>query len=134
MAFNDLITIVKGDNYSIFVNQQKNRVYLTLVGYWQSPSDFTDYLDAINCVLGKVTKDFTILVDMTRYSGSAYELNDIHIRAQKLSIEAGVKRIAEVIPANPLIKMLSEVYSKKSGALPMTFNDIHHAERWLDLY
>ena len=77
---------------------------------------------------------FTVLVDMLQYNGTSSELHHLHVEAQRIAVEAGVSRIAEMFSKNPVLKTFSQTYSKKTGAVTMEFNDKTHAERWLNLY
>ena len=134
MADADMVLVAKDDYYIIYVNNRKNRMYTVLIDFWQNTSDIPNYINDVASALEKLSPGFTLLMDLTRFNGASYEMSNNYVEAQKLAVEAGCKRIAEVIPSNPLIKMLSKDYSKKTGASVMTFNDIKHAERWLDLY
>lgn len=134
MELDKPIVITKNDYYTITVDQSKNRGYLTLKGYWGSPSDIPNYISDVQASIQKLSKGFTLLVDLTQYNGTSAELYHVHIESLKLAVSAGLSRAAEVFSKNPLLKVLFDTYSKESGANTMAFQDDTQAEKWLDLY
>lgn len=134
MLANDHKINVRNYYYIIEVNGRRNRLYLTLMDYWQDQSKVSDFISDIQEAIQEMSTGFTILADLTCYNGTSKELHYLHIEAQKLAVEAGVSRVGEVFPANPVIKVFSDAYSKETGAKTMAFNDKEHAERWLDFY
>lgn len=126
------MTIAKNNYYTIEINQLKNRAYLTLMGYWNNPSDF---ISDIEFGIRKLSTGFTTLVNLTQYTGTSKELLNLHVDAQKISVEAGLSRVAEVFSRNPLVlKLFADSYAKESGAMTMAFQDTSQSEKWLDLY
>ncbi len=130
----NLITVVKNNYYVLTVDQVKNRAYMTLMGYWKSQSEVSNFIPDIEKAIRKVVPGFTILIDFTQYTGSSSELFNMHVEAQRIVLKAEVSRAAEVILDNPVLKMFSVAYSKESGLSPLSFKNRLHAERWLDLY
>lgn len=128
------ITIAKNDLYDISVDKEKNRAYLILKGAWVSSSGLEDYISDINLGINELKPNFTLLADLTQYTGTSSELSGIHIEALKLAVNSGLKRAAEVFSNNPLLKVLFECYAKETGANTMEFIDVRQAEKWLDLY
>jgi len=128
------ITIAKNDFYTISIDKQKNRGYLILKGKWETSSGLENYISYIKAGVSELKSNFTLLVDLTQYTGTSSELYSIHIDALKLAVNSGLKRVAEVFGHNPLLKVLFECYAKESGANTMEFTDAQQAERWLDLY
>lgn len=134
MSNNEIIIIAIRDYYEIKINQEKNRAYIKLSDYWKYTSEASEYIEHIISGVQKLTKGFTVLVDMIEYNGTSSDLHHLHVEAQRISVEAGVSRFAEVFNNNPILKTFSDIYSKESGAITMAFHDKTHAERWLDLY
>lgn len=128
------ITIAKNDFYTIILDKEKNRAYLTLKGKWETVSGLGNYISDVKLGIKELKANFTILADLTQYSGTSSELYSIHIDALKLAVNAGLKRAAEVFGNNPLLKLIFECYAKESGAITMEFTDMYQAEKWLDLY
>jgi hypothetical protein len=135
MTNNGIILIAKNNFYKIEISKLKNRGYLTLTDYWNNPSDFSEFINDIKLSSKKLVSGFTFLVNLTQYTGTSMELINLHIDAQKILVNAGLSRVAEVFAGNPLIlKLFAESYSKESGAIKMTFENIQIADKWLDYY
>lgn len=128
------VTIAKNDLYTISIDKEKNRGYLTLKGKWETFLGLETYISDVKLAIKELKANFTLLVDLTQYSETSSELYNIHIDALKLAVNAGLKRAAEVFGNNPLLKVIFECYAKESGAITMEFNDMLQAENWLDLY
>jgi tRNA U34 5-methylaminomethyl-2-thiouridine-forming methyltransferase MnmC len=126
--------LVYNDYYEIDIDQQKNRAYLTLQGFWQDRTSIETYLQDIQSALEKLQDSFTLMVDLTHYDGTSSGMHSIHVEAQKLAMLKHLSKIAEIFSENPMVKMFSEMYSKESGINAMAFKNKEHAERWLDLY
>jgi hypothetical protein len=126
--------LVYNDHYAIDIDQQKNRVYLVLQGFWQHKSSVENFLEDIQTALEKVQDNFTLIVDLTHYDGTSSGMHNIHVEAQKLAKQKHLSKIAEIFSENQMVKMFSEMYSKESGINTMAFKSMDHAERWLDLY
>jgi hypothetical protein len=134
MMESDSILIASNDHYILVVDLQKNRAYLTLLGYWKSLSDVSGFIDDIRTGVQELSYGFTMLADMTSYDGTSSGLHHLHFEAQKIAVAAGVSRVAEIFNKNPILKSFADMYSKESGAITMPFLEKLHAERWLDLY
>ena len=128
------IKVVYNDHYSIDIDQQKNRAYLALQGFWKDKSAVGNFLDDIRLALEKLQDNFTLIVDLTHYDGISSGMHHIHVEAQKLAGQKHLNKIAEIFSENQMVKMFSEMYSKESGINTMAFKSVEHAERWLDLY
>lgn len=133
MGFNKLV-ISKTSTYILEIDERKNRAYLTLFGFWQVKTDIENYINDIQTGLERMSNNFTLLVDLTQYNGTTPEFQYLHIETQRMAINKGLSRIAEIFASNPIIKIFFETYAKESGANTMSFSNIDHAERWLDLY
>lgn len=125
--------IAKTDFYSIEVDTIKNRMYLTIVGFWRNSTVVPNYLDDIKKASRSLSSGFTILTDVSQMKTPSTEVGSLHERAQRLLIEAGLKKTAEIIPDNKAIeKMVLQRLSTKSGMVRSTFYDKATAEAWLD--
>ena len=125
--------IAKTDFYSIEVDTTKNRMYFTIVGFWKNSTVVPNYLDDIKKALRSLSPGFTILTDVSQMKTPSTEVGSLHELAQRLLIEAGLKKTAEIIPDNKAIeKMVLQRLSTKSGMVKSTFHDKATAEAWLD--
>ncbi|RPJ63375.1 MAG: hypothetical protein EHM12_02460 [Dehalococcoidia bacterium] len=124
--------IAKTAKYSVSVDSKKNRMYITVVGFWASPADVPNYIDDVKKAAAAITKGFTIVTDLTQMKTPAPEIGPIHEQAQKVLIGAGLKKTAEILTADAIAKMVMDRYSKASGMEKMIFHDKAEAEAWLD--
>ncbi len=124
--------LTKTGVYTIYVSTKKNRLYITLLGFWLSPSVATNYVDDILKGIQFLRSPFTVLVDLRDMQTPGHLLKDLHIEAQKAFIEAGGTRSAEVIPERISLELELDDYASDSLIVRKTFKSIKSAEIWLD--
>ncbi len=124
--------ITKTGVYTIYVSTKKNRLYITLLGFWLSPSVATNYVDDILKAIQLLNTSFTVLVDMRNMQTPGHLLKDLHIEAQKVVVDACGIRSAEVIPDRISLKLELRDYATDSLIVREAFKDIESAENWLD--
>lgn len=124
--------VTKTGVYTIYVSTEKNRLYITLLGFWLSPSVATSYVEDILKGIQFLSSPFTVLVDLRDMQTPGHLLKDIHIEAQKAVIDAGCIKSAEVIPERISLKLELEDYASDSLIVRKTFKNIDSAEIWLD--
>ena len=128
-----MATTVKTACYSIQVDSAKNRMYLTIKGFWAKPSEVPAYLDDIRKASREVCKGFTILSDLTEMKAPPPEVGLLHKKAQEILMAAGLRKTAELLPAGSAITKLSvDNYSKQTGMQKSSFDNKKDAEAWLD--
>jgi len=124
--------IVETSVYSIYVSIEENRLYITLFGFWMSPSVAPDYVEDILNAVKLLKAPFTVLVDLRDMQTPGHLLKDLHIKAQKAVVSIGCVRSAEVIPERISLELELEDYATDSLLVRKTFKDIKSAEIWLD--
>lgn len=125
--------IAKTEYYIIEVDEIINRMYLTIIGYWPDPSMVPDYIKDISDAMGQLSQGFTILTDVTNFNTPPQSVAEIHLSAQKILMNGGLSKTAEVILKDKVIeKAVINEYSSKSGMVKSIFNDINEAEAWLN--
>ena len=117
---------------SIRVDEQKNRIYLILVGFHDLDEAIrmrSLYSEAIaNCSPG-----FTVLADISRYKPGAGEVQAIHAEAMRLAEEAGVSRVARYVGDSPLGGMqIERIAQSESHYESASFDSLDEAETFLD--
>lgn len=120
-------------NYTISLDGEINRLYLTLRGFWTDPSVTPDYVKNIVLAIERLNSPFTALVDVREMLTPEHLVKNLHIEAQRLAIAAGLSRSAEVFPKGISRELELESYSRESRLLRRGFKSIEEAERWLDL-
>ncbi len=124
--------ITKTGVYSIYVSTEENRLYITLFGFWMSPAVAPDYVEDILKAIQLLNISFTVLVDMRNMQTPGHLLKDLHIKAQKVVVDAGGVRSAEVIPERISLELELEDYATDSLLIRKAFKDIKSAEIWLN--
>ncbi|MCP4149021.1 MAG: hypothetical protein GY757_14835 [bacterium] len=128
-----MIEIANNQCYSIYVEPSKNRVYLTLIGFWASPATVPNYLDDITKMSLHVKEGYTILSDLSQMKAPSADIGNIHRKAQEICVAAGLGKTAELLPGiKPVEKKVIDRYSKDSGMNKKVFKSKADAEKWLD--
>ena len=125
-------TIAKTAYYSIAVDKTKNRIYLTIVGFWKSPAVVPAYVEDMKKACQEISPGFTVLADVTRMI-TPPEVAAVHERAQQVTLAAGLRKSAEILPKEKALeKMALTKWSTKTGMVKNMFHAIADAEAWLD--
>ncbi len=76
---------------------------------------------------------FTILTDVSEMISPTKQIGNLHEKAQKCLVEAGLGKTAEIIPAeNYILRMALEKWSSESGMKKRCFANKARAEEWLN--
>ncbi len=123
--------IAQNSFYTIKVDKKKNRVYNIFSGYWQKASDVPDYLNDGHKAMKHVSKGFTCLTDTVKMKIPSQEIAKLHLKMQKIYMDAGLKKTAEILPS-ALVKLAVKRLSDESGMTAKAFDTWAEAEKWLD--
>lgn len=124
--------IAANDTYIISVDPSKNRLYLKVIGFWQDSSAAPNYIDDLRKACTPLSEGFTVVADLTEMKAPPPEVGLVHQEAQKLLLDTGLKKTAEVHSADAIAQMAVDRYSKTSGMEKMVFDNTGDAETWLD--
>ena len=58
--------IANNEYYEFSIDAQKNRIYLTIKGYWPSVEAIANYISDLKKCIARIRPDYTSLVDMTQ--------------------------------------------------------------------
>ena len=126
-------TIAKTAYYSIAVDKTKNRIYLTILGFWKSPTVVPAYVEDMKKACQEISPGFTVLADVTRMITLPPEIAAVHESAQQVTLAAGLRKSAEILPKEKALeKMALTKWSTKTGMVKNMFHAIADAEAWLD--
>ena len=125
-------TIAKNEYYTIVTDKNKNRLYLTVEGFWKNRDAVPNYITDMKKALDELSREYTILADVSRMKPPPAEIAAVHNESQKQAIAAGLKKTAEIVGEDVIAKMTVDRYAKESGMPKMTFSDKKEAEAWLD--
>lgn len=124
--------IVANEHYTIFIDTRKNRLYLTLFGFWKSRSVVPTFKMDMRKAVRQLTRNYTILTDVTQMKTPPPDVAALHTEVQKMLMTEGLKKTAEVLGKDVIAKMAVERFSRKSGMNKEMFDDKRKAEKWLD--
>lgn len=120
------------DFYTIKVDQQKQRLYLKLNGFWQNPSVVKGYVNDVERSFNYFDKSFTCLADLSELMPYSSEVkNCVHKVVEKKLRTAGVKNSAQIMPTNFDTNELLEIDGGVGVSLN-SFGDEEIAEMYLD--
>ena len=118
--------------FVLTVDSTKNRVYCTMRGFWKQVDDADAYLNAWRTAIRQMSNHFTVIVDLSDLNIMSPEWVTLAFEVEKLVISAGLLATAEVIPANPTVKMQANRISYDTNMTKRVFINRDDAEAWLD--
>ena len=123
-------TVASNDHYVIEVDESKNRVYFIMKGRWVDTKAVPRWIEDVREAFRYVKPGFTELIDWTQV-GSIL-LTDYIAGAQKLAMEAGLRKAARVYSTETFLKIQMDSLSEKTRFPVRSFSDKSQAEEWLD--
>jgi len=126
--------MANNEYYEFHVDVEKNRIYLTIKGYWPSAEAVGNYVNDLKMCLDRISSGYTSLVDMTRGKVPHKDAFEVLIQGRELTLQAGLGRQAQVV-TEPLEKLASNRIDKETGLEKekvRKFNSVQEAEAWLD--
>lgn len=127
------VQIASNSCYSMLYDGYKNRVYFTIQGYWKNKACIPDFISDWNKTLSMVKPGFSILTDMQTMITHPQELSSMHEQAHNLVVEAGVEKVAHVMPADKIAYLQVISIHDKTNLPAKTFTSIEEADQWLDI-
>jgi hypothetical protein len=127
-----MIEIANNDLYEVRVDIDKNRLYLTVKGFWKSPAQAPEYIADLKAAAEKIKPGFTILTDLRTMKPPTTEVGQLHVEAQKNLVESGLSKTAEVVGSAILLEMQLKKYAQTSSMSKAEFESVEEAEAWLD--
>lgn len=124
--------IASNKYYKISVDQEKNRVYFEIYGFWKDPSELPDYLADWKRAIGELKPEFTVLSDIRKMKPHSTSVTPLHEAAQRLLVEEGLDRTAEIMGDAVLLEFQTRQYAEKSSMKKREFGTAEEGEAWLD--
>jgi len=125
--------IVKNEYYELFVDTEKNRMYYNLFGFWRSVDLVPDNYKDMKTAMSKLKPGFDVLADLSTAKPPPEPVAELHISTQKLAMDMGLSRTAEVYDTE-VVKYMAERYSRESKMDTQVFSSMSEAEVWLDSF
>jgi hypothetical protein len=124
-------TIANTHYYRIEVDSSKNRLYFHVVGDWKSLADVPHYIEDMTAAVSRLKKPFTMFADLSKMAIPGPEIAKLHMEAQKITLEAGLSKVAELVKHGTLDVHLKS-YSEESHLFRRPFESGEEAEAWLN--
>ncbi len=124
--------IASTNKYSIRINQEKNRLYLEIKGFWQSKADVPSYLTDLKYAASYLRSGFTCLTDMTTMKTPGAEAAVLFELGSQMLIRNGVTRSAGIFSHDVIAKMAAEHKVSSFNMDRKAFGKVTEAEQWLD--
>jgi hypothetical protein len=128
------VAVYTNEYYDLDYDPAKNQINLKVKGFWRSVDVVPNYEKDWSAVIAQAKKPgFNVLSDLTEMKSPPQNVEELHAKAQKKVVAAGVHKIAEVT-ASALVDMSVQHIGKRSGMIQMTsnFSDEASAQAWLD--
>ncbi|MCA1961132.1 MAG: hypothetical protein LDL33_10060 [Desulfomonile sp.] len=123
-------TVAENDAYVIAVDEVKNRIYFTMRGSWIDTKQVLGWLDDLATAIKLCKPGFTELIDWRQ--STAILLTDKIAEAQKMAMQAGLRKAARVYAKDTFLKDQMDWLTQKTGFPVQSFFDLKEAEAWLD--
>ncbi|MBB6609559.1 hypothetical protein H7F15_00780 [Pontibacter sp. Tf4] len=124
--------VAQNSCYDLSVDKARNRVYFTIHGYWKSKSAVPDLLGDWKKIIALTQPGFTVLTDMRTMITHPQEMNELHMAAQQIIIDSGVRQVAHVMPTDKIAHLQLNSFKTNSTLPYRTFNSVEEAETWLN--
>ena len=124
--------IIKDNKYyKIEISREKNRAYLTILGFWKNTDIVPDYLIDWARSTSMLSKGFTLLTDASQMKTHTQDVRMLHEQAQAILLKAGVSKVAEILE-DQIAEMQLDSIAKTTNFPKKTFRNVQDAEKWLD--
>jgi len=124
-------TVSENPHYILSLALDKNRAYLKIIGFWRNTEVVSNYLEDWRTTLSLLKTGFTLLTDATEMKTHPQELKKLHEDAQKLVMQAGLAKVAEVVK-NDITQFQLDSVAETTSFPKRTFKSMEEAEKWLD--
>jgi hypothetical protein len=125
-----MITVASKEEYSIAVDQEKNRILFTMRGSWTNAKKVSDWIKDLESAIKLCKRGFTELIDWREVTGIL--LTDYISKAQKMALDAGLHKAARVYDRETFLKLQMDTLTEQTGFPVKSFFDMKDAEAWLD--
>jgi hypothetical protein len=125
--------IAHTDFYTLDIDDQKKRVYNHVFGTWGDSPEMSQFLEDWDAVLTKISDGYTMLTDARQFRLLSASWAAMTIRIRQKLFQAGITKIAEVLPERAVTKMqFSTISSHANDVVTKIFASEDEAEAWLD--
>lgn len=124
--------IANTEFYTLSVDENKKRVYNTVSGSWGDLPEMSQFTEDWEKVMKLISDGYTMLTDASEFHlfSTRWAVTTLEIR--KRLIQAGIKKIAQILPRSTLLKLQFGSLSMHTGVATRMFSNWTDAEAWLD--
>lgn len=125
------VVVAHNPCYELIYDNSKNRIYLTVKGFWKNREAVPHFLDDLQKTLRLVKQDFSLVTDLRTMLTHPQRLSSLHIEAHNLIKAAGLAKAAIVVPTDRIATLQVEEINSKSEMASESFSTLVEAEIWL---
>ena len=115
------------------VDPDINRLFLTLIGFWENAGVVPNFLTDVDPALEKLRPGFTNLVDVTQLKTPPKDVRDLFETIQKKFMSRGMAKNAEIVSSAFVEVNLDEVASQSGMSTVLRqFKSMAEALSWLN--
>lgn len=127
-------TITKNSFYEISVNKNKNRFYVKIIGFWDTPGIIPKYIEHIRVAVGELANHFTAILDLSDMkSHPQYVEEQAHQAASLIAIKKGLSTSVQILPKDQGAKLQIERIAHNLERKILSFENLKAAEKFLDM-
>ncbi len=125
--------IAHTEYYRLDIDDRKKRIYNRVFGTWGDAPEMSQFLEDWDTVLAKISDGYTMLTNARQFRLLSASWAAMTIRIRKKLFQAGIKKIAEVLPERAVTKMqFSTISTHSNNVVTKIFATEDEAEAWLD--
>ncbi len=124
--------IAKNENYEIYVNIEKNRSYIKVIGKWMSKDRVKDFFPDWKKAASFMKPNFTIFADIRLMGSMSKEVELLHQEIQVYLVEQGLLLTAQLASADDLADYQIHRTTKRASLPIVKFGTQEEAENYLD--
>jgi hypothetical protein len=121
--------------YEVKVNKTKNRFYVKVIGFWDSPGIIPGYIEHVREAVSELKVKFTAILDLSdMVSHPQYVEEQAHQAASLIAIKKGLYASVQILPKDPQARVQIERIATKLHKKLVSFEDFKSADTFLDDY
>jgi hypothetical protein len=124
--------IAKNENYEIYVDTDKNRSYIKIVGRWMSRDKVRDFFADWKKAASYMKPNFTIFADIRLMKSVSKEVEKLHQEIQIYLVEQGLLVTAQLASIDDLADYQVHRSTQRSNFTIFKFATKEEAEAYLD--
>jgi hypothetical protein len=124
--------IAKNENYEIYVDIDKNRSYIKVIGKWMSRDKVKDFFPDWKKAASYMKPNFTIFADIHLMKSMSKEVEKLHQEIQVYLVDQGLLVTAQLASTDDLADYQIHRSTQRSNLTILKFATRDEAEYYLD--